>query len=417
MITDFSDKQTRVITYDCVKAPLITINEGAVRSGKTIVDNVLWDRHVKKFRGKDFIITGLSIGTIERNIIKSFEETFDVKLKVNQFNAFDLHGNRCHCFGTATYDAHEAMTGLTAYGWYGNEVALSHPNSIQEGFDRCSGNGFRIFWDTNPDYPDHPIKLNYIDKNGEKLKSGRVRVKSWHWQITDNDKLTPEYIENLKRSTPPGPWYDRKIKGLWVGAEGIIYENWSPAVHCCKPFKIPNDWPRFRAIDFGFQHPFVCLWGAMDNDGRLYIYREYVENQKLISVHARTVKQLSAGESYYWTVSDHDAQERAEYENLDVSTKPASKNVDIGIQHVAERLVTQPDGRPRLYVFDDCIETKRTMARYQWAPQRPGSTRKEAPLKVDDDPCDALRYMVEEIDGGGYRDPEVIQALSKMKVW
>jgi PBSX family phage terminase large subunit len=414
---EFSRKQKLVIAADVMHHPFITINEGAVRSGKTFVNNFLWTNHVRAFRGKDHIITGYTMGSIERNVLRPLSEMFDVKITLDKFNSFDYFGNHVFCFGADSYDAFKAMTGLTAYSWYGNEVSLQHANTINEAFNRMSGPGGRIFWDTNPDYPDHPIKIDYIDKSGDRLDSGRLRVLSWHWEIDDNPVLTRDYVENLKKSTPPGPWYDRKIKGLWVGAEGIIYENWNKDVHTCAPFKIPQDWPRFRAIDFGYQHPFVCLWGAMDYDGRIYIYREYYQSQKLISVHAAAVRSASQGENYYFTVSDHDAQERAEYENLDVHTKPADKNVHIGIQHVAERLIVQPDGRPRLVVFNNCPETIRTMGRYQWAPQRPGSGKKEEPLKVDDDPPDCVRYMVQELDGGAYQDPRLLSALSGMRVW
>lgn len=417
MNLEFSPKQAKAIAYDAALQPFLTIHEGAVRSGKTFVDNFLFTNHVRNFKGKDFIVTGYTIGSIERNVLRSMEDMFKVKITTDKYNSFEYYGNRAWCFGADSYDAYKAMQGLTAFGWYGNEVALQHPNTIAEAFNRCSGKDARIFWDTNPDYPDHPIKKLYIDKHGDRLASGRLRILSLHWEIDDNPALTEDYKENLKKSTPKGPWYDRKIRGLWTGAEGVIYEDWNVDRHTCEPFDIPEDWPRFRAIDFGFQHPFVCLWGAQDYDGRLYIYREYVQSKKLISVHARAVRELSAGEQYYWTVSDHDAQERAEYEALDVSTHPADKNVHMGIQHVAERLVLQGDGRPRLQVFRTCPETIRTMSRYQWAPQKPGIARKEEPLKFDDDPPDCVRYMVQEMDGGVDASPQLIQQLTGMKVW
>jgi len=412
-----SRKQKLVILADKMYEPLLTINEGAVRSGKTVVDNVLWKRHIKKFRGKDFIITGYSTGTIERNIVKPFYEMFGEKIRLDNFNSFDYHGNKVHCFGSSTYDAHNAMTGLTAHGWYANEVTLQHPNTIQEGFDRCSGEGSRMFWDTNPDFPDHPIKVNYIDKSGERLSSGRLSILAWHWKLEDNEFLPRDYIENLKLRTQAGTWYNRKILGQWVGAEGLIWDNFDIDSNFIPAFDPPHDWPRWRAIDFGYDHPFVCLWLTQDYDGRIYVYREYVERMKLIKAHAESVKQLSGEEDYYNTVSDHDAQERAEYEANDVSTTRADKNVTVGIQRVAEYFQRWGDGKPRLMIMSNCPETKKSVLNYRWAPHKPGVPWEEKPLKIDDDPSDALRYGVMEITSNQGCSPELSLALSRASPW
>ncbi len=412
----FSRRQRLVIAADKRYRPFVTINEGAVRSGKTFVDNFLFTNHVRNFKGKDFIVTGYSIGSIERNIVQPLIEMFGRKITLDNFNSFEYFGNRVHCFGTATYDAHNAMTGLTAHGWYANEVTLHHPNSLQEGFDRCSGEGSRIFWDTNPDYPEHPVKLGYIDKSGERLASGRLRILSWHWTIEDNDTLPADYVENLKRSTQPGTWYNRKIKGLWVGAEGLVWDNFDVEVNYKPYFKIPHDWPRWRAIDFGYEHPFVCLWLTQDYDGRVYVYREYVQTRTLIREHAATIKRLSEGEYYYNTVSDHDAQERAEYEAQDVGTTAADKNVTVGIQRVAEGFQKRADGTPSLIVLDSCPETKKAIGSYRWAPHKDGVPWEERPLKIDDDPCDALRYGYMEITAN-QESAKYAEALSRAKVW
>ncbi len=388
--------------------PLHIINEGAVRSGKTYIDNLLFTVHVHGYKNenKDFIITGHTIGSIERNILKPYRDDFGIDTRLDKHNRFNMSGNRIHCFGTDKMDSYKSITGMTSYGWYGNEVTLSHPNAISEVFNRCSGDGFRIIWDTNPGYPDHPIKINYIDKSGDKLESGRIRIKSFHFEIEDNTYLTKEYVENLKASTPPGMWYNRKIKGMWVAAEGVIYENFDKEIHVVEPFKIPDDWERVRGIDFGYVHPFVMLWGAIDNDGRLYIYKEHVKSKMLIAEHAKIIKNNQDIDKnginlyYRFTVADHDAQERAEYVRHDVFTSPAIKDVRIGIQKVAERLVVQKDGKPRLYLFNTCKKSITGMSRYVWQERREGKPYKEEPLKVNDDEVDVVRYIVMELDKG-----------------
>jgi hypothetical protein len=347
---------------------------------------------------KSFIITGRTIGSIERNVIIPLRELFGVDYRLNNYNQFMFGRHRIHCFGADREDSYKAMTGMTGFGWYANEVTNQHPNTLTEAFNRCSGEGARVLWDTNPDHPYHAVKTDYIDKSGLRDSRGNLAIRSFHFELEDNTYLTPEYIENVKRTTPAGMWYDRRIKGLWVAAEGIIYESFHRDVHGCEPFPIPADWQRVRGIDFGTVHPFVMLWGAIDPDGRLYIYREYYQTQTLIRHHAEKIKDVSKGEKYLWTVSDHDAQERLEYEAHDIPTIPANKAVKLGVDLVAQRMVDQIDDRPRVMIFNTCSELMRQIGIYRWLPFEEGKPYREEPLKVDDDGPDVLRYIIMQLD-------------------
>lgn len=399
-------KQKLIRKYENKHRPIQTIFEGAVRSGKTFLHNILFLVHVGEMRNKkrDFIITGHTMGSLERNVLKPFNDEFGFKIRLNQHGCFELVGNKVHCFGTDNSDSYKRITGFTSYGWLANEVTLQHQNSIQECFNRCSGEGFRIFWDTNPDFPEHPVKLNYIDKSGESLENGRERIKSWHFKLDDNEFLSKEYVENLKLNTPAGMWYDRKVNGLWVAAEGIVYENFNRNIHVVKPFKIPDSWSRYRVIDWGFQNPFVCLWGALDPDRRLYIYREHYKSNMLIKDHARVIKSHNEYDKndrvirYRATVADHDAQDNAEIKQYGIHTVNANKDIEIGIQRVAERMIVQKDNRPRLYFFDTCVNSIRELGIYVWEVIKDGKPVKEKPLKVNDHTCDALRYLVMYVD-------------------
>lgn len=401
----FADKQARILDLYNREQPFHLILEGAVRSGKTELNNILWIQHVGSIPPpqKNFILTGHTIGSLQRNVIEPLESFMNREIVMDNFNRFRLGPHLVNCFGADKENSYKTMQGMTGYGWYANEIPLQHPNTIQEAFQRCSGEGSCVFWDCNPDHPYHPVKRDFIDKSGLRSESGRLMILSFHFELEDNEFLTAEYIETVKRTTPKGMWYDRRIKGLWVAAEGIIYEGFNrdptqAPCHVCAPFEIPADWQRVRAIDFGTIHPFVMLWGAIDPDRRLYIYREYYQTNQLIQHHANRIKDFSKGERYIWTVSDHDAQERMEYEAHDISTKAANKAVKLGLDLTAQRMVSQIDGRPRLMIFDTCSELIRQMGVYRWLPFEEGKPYREEPLKVDDDGPDALRYMVTELD-------------------
>ncbi len=377
----------------------MAIMEGAVRSGKTVLNNVLFYSTVRGNTGKGlhYIITGHTLGSIKRNVLDSIAEQFGVNTTVGTTGTFDLWGNHIHCFGADKADSYKAITGMTAHGWYGNEVTLQHENSIRECFNRCSGEDARIWWDTNPSYPQHPVKTDYIDKSGERLSNGRLRIQSWHFSLGDNPYLPAEYVENLKANTPQGMWYERAINGAWVAAEGLVYALFDREVHVVEPFAPPADWKRVRAIDFGYTNPFVCLWGAVDYDGRLYIYDEHYKAGALIEEHAQEIHKRGA---VSWTVADHDAQERAELNAKGVPTTAAIKEVSLGLQRVAERLVVQPDGYPRLFVSGNCVNLLREFGQYVWEPPKDGKAVKEEPRKENDHTMDGLKYMVATLDKG-----------------
>lgn len=289
----------------------------------------------------------------------------------------------------------------------------------------------QIIGDTNPDGPTHWIQ--------ERARSGRLRlIESRHednpvyWSERDN-ALTPAgetYLSKLDNLT--GVRYKRLRLGLWVGAENLIYDLWDPAVHVIDRFEIPEEWPRFRAIDFGYTNPFSCLWGALDDDRRLYIYREVYGVQRLVRDWAHLIHELSRGERYQATVTDHDVEGRGDLDahlghgkercrvvgvdGASAWTTRAQKDVQPGIERVAQRMKRAGDGDPRIFVFKDAlverdpllVDAKRPcgvleeMPRYVWATARSqahGEVLLEQPLKQHDHALDALRYMVMEIDG------------------
>jgi len=173
------------------------------------------------------------------------------------------------------------------------------------------------------------------------------------------------------------------------------------------PFEIPTSWPRVRGIDWGFVNPFVCLWGALDPDGRLYIYDEYYKTNTLIRDHAKELYKRAnykdeqgriQKRKYLWTIADHDAQDNAELRAYGIQTKPAQKDVLIGIQKVAERLIVRLDKRPRISIFRTCPNLRREMGNYRWLEQRDGKPTKEEPLKIDDHGPDVVRYIVMQLD-------------------
>lgn len=219
---NLTPKQIEILEFDIKYKPRLTILEGAIRSAKTTTNIFMFLNHIANFKKKKFIITGSSIASIKRNVLDDITRLFGIDTGLSLKNEFSILDNTIICFGADKSDSYKAMKGFTAYGWLGNEVTEHHLKSIDQAFKRCSGKGARIFWDTNPDDPDHPIKTDYIDKEPYYLSDGRLDIKTYHFVLDDNTKLNPEYIESIKRNTTPGMLYDRDILGLWVGQDEAI---------------------------------------------------------------------------------------------------------------------------------------------------------------------------------------------------
>jgi len=220
----------------------------------------------------------------------------------------------------------------------------------------------QLLGDCNPGPPHHWLK--------QRANQGKtLMLESRH---EDNPALYDEhglilpagekYLGVLDALT--GVRYARLRLGLWAAAEGTVYEeSWDRARNVVQPFAIPPEWPRYLIVDFGFRpHPFVCLWAARDDNGRLFIYREIYKTKTLVEDHAKEIKKLSRWGNEHGEplpraiICDHDAEDRATLErHLGMMTIPAQKNVSAGIQCVASRLRDAGDGKPLLLYFSNIL--------------------------------------------------------------
>jgi hypothetical protein len=289
----------------------------------------------------------------------------------------------------------------------------------------------QMLGDVNPGPPNHWIKL--------RAATGKLHLwETYHENnptlFTPDGKITPEgerYLARLDQLT--GVRYLRYRKGLWVASEGMVYEDsWDRAYNLIDRRPIPKDWTRWLSVDFGYVHPFVCLWGATDPDGRIYIYRQIYKTRMLVEDHAYTIA-IASGWFHLlpknhpryqqrpadWAdplpreiICDHDAEDRMTLQrHLGLSTTPAKKSVSDGIQAVASRLRLAGDGKPRLMILRDSrVELDRDLAEskkptcledefegYIWD-TRQGMAKGEQPVKLNDDGNDALRYLIAHLD-------------------
>lgn len=247
----------------------------------------------------------------------------------------------------------------------------------------------------------------------------------------ENKNLPQDYLDTIM--SMPDEWVKRYVYGSWDVFAGQIFAEFNPFTHVLDaPFPIPNHWPRYRAIDHGQAHPTVCLWGATDYDGNLYIYQEYWQEDAPVSQHVREIKRMSQIKTTGgdWIMDDYDgtyidpsthAKTREkdgrkfsvadEYWEAGIMTMPAQNDVMAGIARVKEYLRINPkrwhptkteedgqpiQGAPKVYIFPNCPHLIEELQQYKWKPPRYGvdQDRVERPVKNKDDAVDTFRYLI-----------------------
>lgn len=280
----------------------------------------------------------------------------------------------------------------------------------------------QLIADCNPDAPTHWLKQR-CDEGTTALLESRHEDNPLYFdpdgQLTERGR---DYIEG-KLDKLTGVRYLRLRKGLWAAAEGVIFESFDPTVHVVDRFPIPESWPRYWTVDFGFTNPFVLQRWAIDGDGRAFLYGEQYHTRKLVEDHARDTLSIVTDDHGQWTeprpravICDHDAEDRATLErHVGISTVAATKAVAGGLQLAQARLNRAGDGRARAFFLRDSLHrrdpeladakkptcTVEEFAGYVWEePPRSGVVVKERPVKEDDHGMDAFRYLCAELDQG-----------------
>lgn len=230
----------------------------------------------------------------------------------------------------------------------------------------------------------------------------------------DNKFLNPEYVRYLEGLIG---WLGRAWRdGDWDIAAGQYFTNWRHDVHVIKPFKIPEGWRVWAALDYGFTHYTVVYFIAESDDGDVYVIAEHAERRWLPKQHAEAIKAMAERvvgglHRIFVFVAGADVFAKKEsgttiadqYRELGIPLVSAKMDRVNGWGKVLELLGdldAQPQIKPRLFIFDRCARLIECIPSLEHDPHRP-----EDVLKVDtddegnggDDPADALRYGVMEL--------------------
>lgn len=385
----FHEKQLEVLRSVKYENPKILICSGAKRSGKTYVLTFVFMAHVAKYenKGLSFIIGGATQASIRRNILNDMELILGRDIKLSKDNHFKLFGNKIYCFDGANCDSYKKVRGFTSYGAFLNEATTLHDSFVKECISRCSGEGARIYMDTNPENPTHTVKIDYVDKDGQILENGRINIRSFQFTLYDNTFLNKEYVQSIEASTPTGMFFDRDILGKWVAAEGVVYTDFNKDIHYIKEEDIDKNKiiKYYCGVDWGYEHYGSIVLLAKDTDNNIYLLKEYSAKHQEIDYWVNIAKNIKKeyGNIYFYADSAR-PEHVARFQREGIRCMNANKAVLSGIEEVAKLFKLN-----KFKIVEANVNRfKDEIYNYVW------NEKKGEPVKEQDDVLDSIRYAI-----------------------
>lgn len=378
------------------------INYGAVRSGKTIIDNYLFlyelreTTRLAKLENYDnplYILAGVTSKTIWNNVLNPLANDFGIDFKFDRYGNFNIFGVTIVQAYTGSISGLGSIRGMTAWGAYINEASLANEEVFNEIRDRCSKGDKRIICDTNPDVPTHWLKRNYIDNPGNSKT-----IISNHFVLDDNTFLDDDYIETKKETTPSGMFYDRSILGLWVSGEGAVYRDFDERKMVIPHDSIPNDLAYVVGVDWGYEHKGSIVVFGIDNDNTWYLLEEHTQQFREIDYWLRVAEtiQKQYGQRIPFYCDSARPEHVAAFNEHGINAINGYKSRLTGVENVAslmkvghffidqkaidnQQFSTGQDGYH--YFLDEIYQ-------YVW------DEKTGEPIKQHDDVMDAVRYAI-----------------------
>ncbi len=399
----FSEKQREILRFPYRPQYQALICDGAVRSGKTSVMSLsffLWA--MSEFSGNAFAFCGKSVGAVERNLVtplmgvQYLRQHFDLRYNRAAHVLIGRRGakeNRFYLFGGRDESSYMLIQGITLAGVLLDEVALMPRSFVEQALARCSVPGAKLWFNCNPDGPEHWFRKEWL------LKAEEHKALHLHFTMDDNPALDEETRQRY-RTMYSGVFYERYILGRWVMSEGLIYDMMDPTANTYDDSSAPPSLHfagiRTIACDYGTTNPCVFL-DVYDYDGTVYVDREYrwdsreEHRQKTDEEYADAMAAFM-GQAQCAIIADPSAASFiAALRRRGMYVIPADNEVLDGIRRTSVLI-----GRRKLMIHKGCAGLLDEMGTYLWD-EKACVHGDERPLKERDHGPDALRYFVNSL--------------------
>ena len=396
----FSLKQKKVLTWWLPDSPVCKMDgiiaDGSIRSGKTVsmaLSFVMWA--MENFTEQNFAMCGKTIGSFRRNVLlvlKLMLRSRGYKLKDHRADnmvsiQFGGKENYFYIFGGKDERSQDLIQGITLAGVLFDEVALMPESFVNQATGRCSVTGSKFWFNCNPDGPFHWFKTNWIDRAKEK---GLLYL---HFTMDDNLSLS-DHIKQRYASLYTGVFFQRYILGLWVVAEGIIYDMFSLERHTAADLESTAPVKYYVSCDYGTQNATVFLLWQSGPDGKWFCADEYYYSgrdeitQKTDNEYADDLERFIAGKPIEAVIIDPSAASFiALLRRRGFRITKARNDVLDGIRFVGTLL-----NLGQIIFSTKCKNTIQEFGSYIWD-TKACERGEDKPIKQHDHAMDAVRYF------------------------
>ena len=395
-----SEKQRAILQFPYTNYDAL-ICDGSVRSGKTSIMSLsffLWA--MSNFNGCAFAYCGKSVGAVERNIVTPLlgiaylRRNFDIRYNRGDHVITARRGgreNRFYLFGGKDESSYSLIQGITLAGVMLDEVALMPRSFVEQALARCSVSGAKFWFNCNPENPEHWFRKEWL------LKAPERNALHLHFTMDDNPGLSEQTRERY-RTMYSGVFYQRYILGLWVMAEGIVYDMFDHTrnVYSAPPIDMVDRSMRYIACDYGTTNP--CVFLDIYDDGEVVrVDREYrwdsraKHRQKTDEEYADDFMAFMGASWCVAYVDPSAASFIASLKRRGVYVLEANNAVLDGIRRTGTLFQ-----RGQLVVHDTCTGLLDELGSYRWD-DKAAQRGEEKPIKQLDHAPDALRYFVNSL--------------------
>ena len=385
-----SEKQKKILAFPYSKYDAL-ICDGAVRSGKTSI--MMWafvDWAMREFDGQRFGICGKTVDSATKNIVVPFismtlaKERYvmrwrraDKVLEVRRGGAT----NYFEVFGGKDESSYALIQGRTLAGVLLDEVALMPRSFAEQALTRCSVDGAKMWFSCNPESPQHWFYTEWIKRAEER------NALHLHFEMSDNPGLPQKTLERYQAMFA-GVFYDRYIRGLWVVAEGLVYQIFDPAKHVTN--ELPDRGRYYISVDYGTLNPFSAgLWCLKDGVAtriREFYYSGRAGRQLTDSEYYEKLEELAGGLPIERIVIDPSAASMIT-EIIRRDKYPVIKAVNDVIPGISYTAALLQAGRIKIGSL--CKDAIREFGLYRWDEDSPT----DKVIKEDDHAMDDIRYF------------------------
>ena len=409
----YSKKHRLFLSLKPEKMKFFTLCDGAVRSAKTL--SIIYKiPQIFNFVGNEYlkVFSGYSKNTVRNNVLVELlpylKNYHGAQIKFNSASGeldIKLWGKLYNCLvvGGGKSDSDSNIQGATWDFWYANELPKHHYGFYNMALSRLTPENARAIADSNPESSNHWLYTERIKPYLENDPNIRSIFDYHHFTMEDNANLSKAFIENQKKLYK-GVFEARKIKGLWVVAQGLVYDTFSTQKHTCTHKKILEKIQNadfidfFLGLDWGWRHPLCCGLYGFTKDKKYYkideLYGSKLDENDVCNWILK--KQNEYGRYFRFINADNARPEQ--------NHKLRQKLKNITIHEEKPKIVDSIATVRSIINFDRliinkerCKNTLREFGVYRYPNEDERETKSanlDLPLKENDDAMDETRYAL-----------------------